>query len=59
MVGAQRFFPDGQRTLVERFGLGVVALRFIKLCQIVQAGGHIGVIRAKIRVGHFQRFLSD
>ena len=52
MVWSQRFFRDVQRAFVERLGLGVVALGGVKVSQIVQARGHVGMVRS-------QRFFPD
>ncbi len=52
MVGSQSVLVDRQRTLVERLSLGVAALGVIKRRQVVEARGHVGVLRA-------QRLLPD
>ena len=41
---AQRLLADLQAALVERLGLGVLALGLVQLRQVVQAGGHVGVV---------------
>jgi hypothetical protein len=42
MISAERFLADGESAFVERLGLGVLALRFVKVCQIVEAYGGVG-----------------
>jgi hypothetical protein len=49
---AQGFLSDFQAALEQGFGLLLLALGIIKLCQVVQADGDIGVFFA-------QGFLSD
>ena len=45
--GPKRLFPDRQRPLVKRLGLRVLALVSVKLRQVVEARGHVGVLRAQ------------
>ncbi len=52
MLGPQGVFIDRQRTLEERLGLGVVALGLVEQRQVVEARGHLGVLRP-------QGFLPD
>ena len=45
MLGPQGLLSDPQRTLVERLGLGVLALGVVELRQVVEALGHVGMLR--------------
>ncbi len=36
MVWAKVVFAECQGLLIERFGLGILALRFIQICQIIE-----------------------
>jgi hypothetical protein len=45
VLGAQRFFPHRQRALVEGFGFRVLALVVVEVRQVVEASGHVGVVR--------------
>src|SRR5436190_150354 len=47
MVGAKHLFVDGQCTLVERFGLAVLALVTVEQCQLVECMRYIGMVGAK------------
>src|SRR6266567_3473873 len=47
MVGAKCLLADGQGTLVEGFGLLVLALAVVESCQVVEAGGGVGMVGAK------------
>src|SRR5437870_1591104 len=47
MVGAKHLFVDGQCTLVERFGLAVLALVPVEQCQLVECIRYVGMIGAK------------
>ena len=47
MRGAKRFLPNCQGAFEERLGLGVPALRFVEVCQIVEFYGGIRVIGAE------------
>ena len=44
MIGTQRLFIDRKRALVELLCLGIAALKPVKLGQIVQRYGDIGMI---------------
>ena len=44
MVGAQRFLPDGEGALVERFGVAVAALVTIQPCEIIECRTDVGMI---------------
>jgi hypothetical protein len=57
MVRPQRLLADGQRTLVERLGLGVLPLVVIKHGQTVEAPGHIGMVLPQRRLPDGQRLL--
>ena len=47
MIGTERLFPDRQRALVERLGIGIATLGVVKPRQIVQRHGDIGMIGTK------------
>ena len=47
MFRAQSLFSDSQRPLVKGLGLCVLALSTVKLRQVVEDGGQIGVSGAK------------
>ncbi len=49
---AGNLFPDRQRFLVERFGLGEQRLVLVKDRQVVHAGGHLRVVRAQLSCLH-------
>ncbi len=47
MLRPKRLLVDRQRPLVERLGLGVLALDAVKLRQVIEARGYQGVLRPK------------
>ena len=47
MIGSQRTLTNGQGTLVQRLRLLVLPLFLVEFCQVVEAGGRPGVLRAK------------
>ena len=47
MILAEGRFPNGERALVERLGLGVLALVRVDEGEAVERGGDVGVRRAK------------
>ena len=53
------FLVNSQRTLIERFGLGVAALGDVKGGQIVERQGHIGMIGAERLLADRQRALVE
>ena len=59
MIRAEGLLPYGQRALVERLGLRVLALCVVQPRQIVQARGHIGMIRAEGLLPDRQRALVE
>jgi hypothetical protein len=52
MVGTECFLVDRQRSLVERFGIGVATLARIEESQIVERCRDIGMVRS-------ERFFPD
>ena len=44
MLGPQRFVPDFERLLAERFGFVVCADDSIQLRQVIEANGSVGVL---------------
>ena len=44
MLGSQSLLHDRQRPIVERLGLGIVALGPVKLRQVVEARGNVGMV---------------
>ena len=59
VFGAERFFVDFQRALIERFRLGVVAHVNIKRRQIVEALCGVGVFRPERFFPDFERALIE
>ena len=59
MIRAESLLPDRQRALVERLGLRVLALGIVQRREVVQARGHIGMIRADRLLGDLQRLFCD
>ena len=47
MVGPERRLADGQRPLIKRFGLGMLALGVVEHRQTLQAFGDVGMIGAE------------
>ena len=47
MLGTERLLPDGERALIERLGLRVLALGMVEQRQVVEARGHIGMLGAE------------
>ena len=45
--GPERLLADRQRALVERLGLGVAALAWYSVGQVVEGGGHVGMARRR------------
>ena len=50
MLRAQGLFPDCQRPLIERLGLGVLALGVVHRPQVVEARGHRSLILSAVVV---------
>ena len=46
MIGTEHFFPDRERALDQRLGLGVAALNLVDLAEIVQQRRHRRMLRA-------------
>src|SRR3989442_15684296 len=59
MIRAESLLIDRQRALEERLGLRVLALGLVELREVVQARGHIGMIRAVGLLGDPQRLLRN
>ena len=57
MIAPERLFPNGQRTLVQRLGVGVAALAAIQRSQIVQRRCDIGMIAPERLFPNGQRTL--
>src|SRR5260370_11528329 len=55
----QPLFIDGQRTLVERLGLLILALVVVEECQIVQARCCVGVLPPPHLFSDWQRTLVE
>ena len=59
MLGAEGFFADLQRALIQRLGSGILALGFVEQRQVVEAGRDIGMLGADgffvDRQGFFQQ----
>jgi len=47
MLWAEGLFLDGQPPLIERFGAGVVSLGVVETAEVIEGGGHIGVLWAE------------
>src|SRR6516165_6771805 len=58
MVWAEGLLPDRQRASVEWLGLGVLGLGAVDLREVVQARGHVGVVRSDRVLGDFERLLG-
>ena len=58
MLGSQGLFPDRQRSLVERFGLGVAALGLVECRQVVEEETSDRMVGAKFILAQSQRFLG-
>ncbi len=56
MLGSQGLFPNRQRALVERLGLGVAALIVVERRQVVEKDGSGRIIRAKLCRAVIQAF---
>ena len=59
MVFAERLLADRQRALVERLGVGVLALLLVHDGQVVEGRGHIGVVCAERLLVDRQRALVE
>jgi hypothetical protein len=59
MVGADRLLQDDQRTLGERFRLGVLTLVSIEQNQDVQACRHSGMVWSEALLGKLQRLFRN
>src|SRR6266480_4812323 len=59
MVGAKHLLVDGQCTLVERFGLAVLALVPVEQCQLVECIRYIGMVGAKHLLTDGERSLVE
>jgi len=59
MLRAKRFLIDNQCSLVERYGLFVLALNPVEACQIVEAGSGAGMVRWKCFLVGGQRSLVE
>src|SRR5436190_2144093 len=59
MVGAKHLFVDGQCTLVERFGLAVLALVPVEQCQLVECIRYVGMVGAKHLLTDGERTLVE
>ena len=59
MVRAERLLADRQRALVERLGLGVLALAWYSDGQVVEGRGHVGMVRAERLLADRQRALVE
>src|SRR6266508_3620388 len=52
MLGAERFFSDGQRSRQEQFRLRILPLVVVERCEVVEAGRDLRMLGP-------ERFLSD
>jgi hypothetical protein len=59
MLGTKGFLPHGDRPLVERLGLNILALSVVKPRQVVEAGGYVGVTRTQDFLANRQRPLVE
>ena len=59
VVCAERLLPDRQRALVERLGVGVLALVLVHDGQVVEGRGHVGVVCAERLLLDRQRALVE
>jgi hypothetical protein len=58
MVWAEHLFSNLQSLLIKRFGSGVLAQIFVKLCQIGEACCRIGMLRTKRLLADLQPVVS-
>ena len=54
MVAPELLLPDLQAAAVERLGLGVPAHGLVQVRQVVQAGGHVGVVAPELLLPDLQ-----
>ena len=59
MLRPQRLLSDGERALVEWFGLRILASIVIELCPVIEAGGDVGMLRPEGLLPDSQRALIE
>jgi hypothetical protein len=59
VIGAQLLLSDGQGALHERLRFRILPLGSVERCQIVEAGGRVGVIVAQLLLINGQGALEE